>query len=539
VLAAAALLVGCVDFDAERTGFCTRNPERCEAGGGGGDGGGAGGDAGADGGTDGGGTDASTPVDAGTGVRVTRLRRYLLADGGRVEVPEDFAAAAPELSVLQGAGWAPVAGVVEGPGRYHFPEAPPGTLLLRLGGRYLVTDVRTLDLSETVLGRPGVAQTDAGLVPAVATVTGLAPAAEADVAGGDFLFLSVPAVGDWGTLEVAERRTLGQTDVVDAGALYGSGTWSRPPVFLPSDALGATLSQTELRDAGVVSGGGFIRYQAVSHTGPVTALVTDGGVMEVQARLEPAPQKEVLFELVRADFNALRTDVYPDAGFVESRFSISPVPGGLSEGWVGYSGFALELQVPDTDPSRLVRRLRYGLPLPAPVGEVGEASALFQVRLRTHDGTATLSTLASVQVRDRVDVLVASAITPRIGPVRGITLDGAPAAEPRLLGAASPLVAWQPPAVGTPSVYLVTVYELLAPTTPGGAARRLAVASFYVDAGQRSFRLPRNFFGAGKTYVLRVAAIQSSAYVPQRPFGLFTAVDYGLADAFTGAISVP
>jgi hypothetical protein len=93
-----------------------------------------------------------------------------------------------------------------------------------------------------------------------------------------------------------------------------------------------------------------------------------------------------------------------------------------------------------------------------------------------------------------------------------------------------PTLSWQPPALGTPSGYIVTLYYLV----PAGTGTSYNVLAIFRTT-QAGMQLPSGSLTPGYTYVFKVTAIQQNRDMLAAPFRL--SLPRGTADVLSGMIT--
>ena len=122
-------------------------------------------------------------------------------------------------------------------------------------------------------------------------------------------------------------------------------------------------------------------------------------------------------------------------------------------------------------------------------------------------------------------------LTPALTPVQSLRIDGADALSDLATPVTTaPTFSWGPPAVGSPSYYVLEVDALSA---VAGATVRTTVARVVTRSTQ--ITLPPGILAAGCTYFARVTATASSAPFDSAPFRSSPVVSW--ADALTGTFT--
>jgi hypothetical protein len=475
---------------------------------------------------DGGVADAGSDV-----VTVSAPMRYFSASG--METRPGNLASAPQILVPQPDGtFVTYNGVSDGAGGYVFSNIPKGTYYLKNGSGYIVTDARAVDVGYDILGRA-----DAQKLPGVYSaqlqfnVSNLAPwdsNANFQVASGelDMYGVSYPT-----TAPAAGGTTLVAANWMDS--LMGE-----MPKFEAARGDRAWVNQVSTFDAGTLpADGGTLTYSAVSRSTYLTPFSFDGSQsIIVQGAMTDPPDTVFPIEWRVPSFVGQATTVHPQATSSYSYLYVMPAAHGLANGWIGYSGELLTLRLPSTYTQDLVRRLSFGNPFPSSWGLVGEVQHTFRIPVQVA-GYSTYYNSASIYHMDQLDKLIANPVSLRLSPPRDLTLDGLSAYSSRLVGSASPVIGWKPPAVGTPTAgYYIRLYKYMPGS--GTALSRRAMAGFYVGPSVTELRLPPSVLEPAQNYTLEVSAIATPADLTRAPYRINSA-SYARASAVTSVFTTP
>lgn len=161
-------------------------------------------------------------------------------------------------------------------------------------------------------------------------------------------------------------------------------------------------------------------------------------------------------------------------------------------------------------------RLRYGNPFPADWHSVLDGIFAFSVRYLAPGATVPEVLQRGLSSSELIDTASGSdataRLTPRITPARTPTINGKPLFQNQLAVGTSPVLAWAPPAVGTPNQYFVRLIELSA---DGLRTRLRTVGRFYTT--ETTLTVPPGPMQPGHLYVVTIAALSSGSPVTQ-PF---------------------
>ncbi len=466
-------------------------------------------------------------------VTVSAPMRYFTASG--METRPGNLTTAPQILVPQADGtFVTYNGVSDGSGGYVFSNIPKGTYYLKNGSGYIVTDVRAVDVGYDMLGRA-----DAQKLPGVYSallqfnLSNLAPwdpsasfqvvSGELDMAGVSYLD-APPAAG---------ATTLVGSDWMDS--IIGE-----MPKFEAARGDRAWVTQTSTLDAGTLPGdAGTLTYTAVTRSTYLPPFSFDGSQSIVaQGAMTDPPDTVFPLEWRVSSFTGEATTVHPQATPSSSYFYVMPAAHGLANGWIGYSGELLTMRLPTGYTQDLVRRLSFGNPFPSSWGLVGEVSQSFRTLIQV-PGYSNYYITTSIYQMDRLDKLIANPITLRLSSPRELTLDGVSAYTSRMVGSASPVIGWKPPATGVPTAgYYVRLYKYTPSSSGSTFLTRRAMAGFYVGPSVTELRLPPSVLEPAQNYTLEVAAIATQADLTRAPYRI-NSPSYLRATATTSLFTTP
>ncbi|MFP2907319.1 hypothetical protein ACLESD_20190 [Pyxidicoccus sp. 3LFB2] len=483
-----------------------------------------------DGGTSDGGT-------SGT-VLVTGSTRFHTAAGVAVR-PLDMSASPPVVLVPNGSTFTRITGTAVD-GGYQFSGVPSGAYYLKSGSSYVVTDERQVDLSSNRLGRADSEFSDWTTTPVQLNLVGLSPWApwQGTNLPGSSLQVASRQVDLYGGVDILDIDPTGQTSVVSTGSELWAGT-GPIPVFEADKGDRLYVNQLSPMDAGTLPDGGALAYSTVVRSVEMGAFdfTADGTTpLPLTGVMQPVPTAEFPIEWRLPQFTARSTEVHPSATPSIPTFYVMPATHGLQHGWVGYSGELLTLQLPRGASYDFTRRLTYGNPFPSTWGLVGGATYSFRTLQPIPNGGGSQFYLSgTLATYDRLDNLVAGPVQPRVSPPRGLTIDGVPASTSREVGSASPVLAWQPPTLGTPTAYRVTFYRFSPEEFFTAIHARL-----YLPGSATQVRLPPGTLAPGGIYYVRVAALDVPGYdVEREPFGSVEKLPFAHADAISSFFTTP
>ncbi|WP_338871069.1 hypothetical protein [Myxococcus stipitatus] len=487
---------------------------------------------------DGGSTpDAGPSADGGPApddsVLVTSTTRFH-TPVGIAERADDLSSNPPEVLVFDGARFRVIQGSAA-PGGWRFLGVPQGPYYLSARGRYVVTDARQVEIGSNRLGRPDAVHVDTGgLLSLNLNLSNLEPWAQ-----GTLFELASAQVDMSGDVYVPGAIPLGATSLQVDGAAYSSYTGSGLPIFESEKRDRLYVNQLSPFSVGTTPDGRPVRYTALSRSVEVgTFDFTPDGItpLPVTAWLQPAPVREFPVEWRLPLFEHLATTAHPRANYAQSTFTLLPAAHGVSEGWIGYSGTLLSLRLPLGAAYDFTARLKFGNPFPPSWSVVGIAGSEYRVMEPLPDGSGRVVRLsARNSVHDRFDPFIAGPVVPRVLPPRSLTIDGVDASTPREVGTASPVVAWEPPLLGSPSAYRVRLDRF-----DGEMGGMVATGFIDVPGSITQVRLPPDMLQPDSIYYLHVTALDAPGFdVKRRPFKTNETVPSHSADAISSLFTTP
>lgn len=487
--------------------------------------------------TEGCGADGGTP--SGDTVLVTSTTRFHTAVGIAERV-DDLSASPLEVLVPNGSVFTRISGAAVD-GGVQFSGVPSGTYYLRHGSSYILTDARHVDVGSNRLGRPDTVLTNASFSPVQLNLVGLAPWEQwrGPNLPGTALQVTSRQLDLYGGVDILDIDPTGQTSIVSAGSQMWNSTVSMP-VFEADKGDRMVVNQLQPMDAGTLPDGGPIEYTAVVRSLEMGAFdFTPDGVtpMPVTGVMQPVPMYEFPIEWRLPRYTALASEVHPSATPSLPYFYVTPAAHGLADGWVGYSGELLSLQLPRGASYDFTRRLTYGNPFPSSWGTVGAVQYSFRTLQPIPSSSGGQFYLSGTMVTyDRLDRLVAGPLQPRVSPPRELSIDGVAASVAREVGTASPVISWRAPTLGTASAYRVAIYRF----DPENFSLGLSILRFYVPGSETQVRLPPGLLPSKGIYHVRVAAMDSPGYdVERKPYTYGEPLPFSSAEAISSFFTTP
>jgi hypothetical protein len=461
--------------------------------------------------------------------------------------PDVATASAPSALVQSGGTWSTlpgghlaadgsfVPGTMGADGSFVIPGAFGAYVLSYVlpGGvqAYVDTSATEVDLGYDVLGRPDQASPASPLLVSLA-LTGLDP--------WNPIWEQVQLTSSNANLSLTPNTF---------GALLGGDTSGTLSVsWMGQDGLplnrvqsGDTVFLHQLSTRSITSGDQLYFYSAATHATPAppdpaaltTLALPPGGSFSLARELPPLPLSAGLdvawsppaFEVsLPAMGPSSRTSAGPRAHALvvgASAFPLAPVAPPQKDGTPALVVFVVPAGTP-----QLAGTLYYGRFLSSLWNEWRGTTFRADVTYLAAGATNPLVETASLVRRDALPV-AAGTIVPGVTPVRLPLVNGADALTDQASVTGTPLLSWLPPATGSPTAYLVQVYELKAsgPSSVSAEVLRYATSATAVT-------IPPGVLAAGATYYARITALVAAVPLDSAPFR--AANVYQKAETLTG-----
>ncbi|QDE86448.1 ABC transporter substrate-binding protein [Myxococcus xanthus] len=406
-------------------------------------------------------------------------------------------------------------------GTISVPNVPSGRIYLKLGSRYLVSTGRAFDLGSTEWGRDG---TFASLpTPVMVSATGLSPWQP-----GDFLDMYSLNPGAFGYIDgsATGRPLAGATSLSGLSFDYAN---MLNPVLLDS-SRGDVFSLAQMRLQTSANG---VPYRAMHKVLDTSMTQVEGQPVTVSGTFtQPVATGTFAVDWRRSAFEAIRTQVNPDAVSTYNEIWMSARPAALSSALASISGPPLLVKLnPDTQRTDIVTgSMTYNNPLPATWQKVAFAVAGFTKSYAL--GTATPYTMSvDIRVEQEASAFTAAPVQPLVGPVQAPQVNTRGAFQ-NLTGVGTDAsLRWSKPLVGTATNYVVNIYRLGA---SNGSTTATRVAVLHTDL--QSVYLPPDVLRAGQTYFAEIQSwYQPGSNLATSPFK--RSLPRGRASVLTGMFS--
>ena len=409
-------------------------------------------------------------------------------------------------------------GAMNPDGSFGIPNVPAGYVWLQVGPSvYFWIATSDFDFGEDIIGAPIV-----GLNPPVTTtfnysISGLQPAQPGDYLsvrseGEDLLQLPFPLFLSNGATSV--NVVIPEPSIID---------WSKIDTLFISQYLATTS--------------GTFRGFALGPTQTLTGLtLTNGATNNITATLSPSPSASISLSIKGTQWASAAATIGPSASgpnssnyflfaqpYLTDRLSgrfyavgsgpsfsllrpappLSPISTLSLFGLCGSSvipagfpspTFPLPPIVTDVD----YGALSYGDPFPSPWQRLFQYCQVSEVSLPRPNSSVTDTFLLSNR---QITAAPGGPVVPILSPVQNPMINGASIFQTATLNTTSVNLSWNPPAVGQPYGYYVTVYQL-GTLINGGTEEYIGVGRF--GTAKTSMQVP--FLGAGNTYVFLITS---------------------------------
>jgi hypothetical protein len=427
---------------------------------------------------------------------------HFVTDTGVTDAPRDFSSAVFSSYTPDGDGFDLRSGVGAADGTFTVPVGE-GASTWDLGfvpfsgiaPEYLVGGTLTYDFSSYVLGRLD-REFPMASTPVVIEAAGLAP---------------------WGALDdleifVSNAGAIVFSPQVDFTAPITAGSTTIPAQTIDwlsqfNPLVDAAKGDTTVMFQLATQTSGTDSYAAIAKLGTATGFTqSDGQSSNLTVSMADVPQDETLtVHWKRSQFAALADQAGPGAVPGASLLAVDALPDANTRGFFASAPDLVEFLQPPGGTTDLDETFTYGNPFSTggtPWDEFVLVEGEFSVPVRA--GTTTPATVdAGYYAQVPVGALQTDGtIAPKLSGVSNIRVGGKEVSTAAQSGVGlTPLVAWDAPAIGTPTSYQVTIDAV---TAANGATELRTVA--YFETADTSLQLPSDMLTAGTKFVAIITA---------------------------------
>ncbi|MGQ0506539.1 MAG: hypothetical protein ACT4TC_14595 [Myxococcaceae bacterium] len=433
-----------------------------------------------------------------TGVRAQRL----INDKGEQVVPYDISREVIAAYLSSGSSWTTLTGVGTTDGRFSVSGVPPGvSYWMRMDFIYVLSTERAFDLSIINWGRVGTGNVSLG---------------------GTAVNLS----------NVTDTQPWDANDLLQLASM-GSGLFIfNPPTVIATGAtaFSQTISFTQGRDVLIDAAKGDrlevskltlntnngVPYNTLLRTlrSPVGFSMVDGQSRDLSGLSFTAPSTfSSTFDWRRSELAMHGVTAVPAPGPMGTNaayLQVRALPRGATRGW--YQDGPILMNAFNSDGSADINfTATYANPF-----EGTDLLCWTGIYFRTSYtlGSATAySDSAKIFTYDTVAASSAGPLRAKMTPVRNVRLNNTSLSAPLTGTGIDPSLAWDPPAVGMPTLYFILVNEL---RNADGRTTSVFVNTLVTNTTQ--ITLPPGVLQLGKTYYLRIIAQSDTATSLVKPF---------------------
>ncbi|HXC17104.1 MAG TPA: hypothetical protein VNV60_06660 [Holophagaceae bacterium] len=389
-------------------------------------------------------------------------------------------------------------GVGHSDGTFSIENVPAGFYWLKIGRNYLWTSVDNVQWVFDLYGRadviyPGTSPTNLSL-----TASNLNTWQSTDE-----LFWTVPNAG----FTISTNGATGITNAPTVGAT-ALNNYTMEFVSLGLPLLDATkndqayLTQLTSRTASTET---YRALGKVFNVPPTT--MTDGGSATASGGFLDIPQSSTLhLGWKRSALAAMTASVNPNATVVQTEFGLWASPLGTG---MGIPGDAFQLFTYDSGSVSATTDLdlgdlAYGNPFPASWTPLAETYFTWSVSYQAPGASSAISLLRSCYTATTTLPTAAAPIAPLLSPVQNPRINGKSLFQNQVSVGLNPTIAWDAPATGVPTGFVVTIYQL---SNNAGASQLLRTGAMRTAA--RQITVPSGLMTTGNTYVVTISAVRS------------------------------
>lgn len=437
------------------------------------------------------------------------LARHILADGGVLLLPADLSAAWVTLYLDDHDGGFAIStthGTAEG--TFAVDPVPQERFIVAVADALVSTTTRELHLGQNYPGRPGVFGANRGEGLRL-SATNLAP-----WTGDDELQLTSWNAG-LDAFSTTQSPRLVRENGPDAGDTSLSSMWldlEGYPVIEASKGDDLRLLQLSAHAAE-----GGLTWKSVTRTAALELDLALNELTVVSVALEDVPQRPITARFDATSFEDARAEVHPDAAPLEARWLLDAHLGPFGPNTISTGAPDLAIVAAGPDAGVVSLALTWGNPFPPSFSPFVSVAVRFEAPYRAPQPDGGLSPPRSeTAVISRLVPLEAASelLEAPLTPLRHVRIDGVAIDEGFPMVPGSPVVSWEPPRRGTPTLVDIQAVAL----DPGPVTRRTEGPTLRVVGDVGEVRLPPGFLDPGATQYLRLTAItQPPEWNPSTP----------------------
>jgi hypothetical protein len=401
-----------------------------------------------------------------------------------------------------GGGFTTIAGQGKSDGTFSIPNVPAGTYYLQYGYpnflyNYLITSAHMLDFGSDSIGRPDVRYSSAATTFSP-TLSGLSPWGAKDHV--EMLSANAGAYA-YNVKDPANPPKAGDTSLMASKLAYQQ-------YFYPGQLIDSTKSdQAYAYQLSTQMSASLGQYTALTNSVLLPSFsVVNAKDNPIAGTLAAAPPSTFSTHFAVSQFEKLATTGTPGAQVEGSSFFVESLPGGLMYGPLQPSADLIEFNGMPGGADADTGTLTYGNPFPASWGTYIDVVSGFAVSYPLPGLATPLTVQGTIRFTADVAALDASGLTPPIGPVLNMKVNGKPATGTLTGITTTPTISFDPPALGTASSYSITLAGVTVSSTNMPGTQPVA---FFRTHGTR-ITVPAGALQSGAAYV----AVVSANYAP-------------------------
>ena len=441
---------------------------------------------------------AATPLRIVTGLYSITYHQ----DSATTLQPQDLSAT-PITALVPNAsgGFDTLTGVGHSDGTFSITNVPVGYYWLKFGRSYLWTNSDNVEWVFDTYGRADVAYPATQPTNLAMSATGLNA-----WQGTDELFWSVPNQGftysTTGILGITNAPNPGDTALTNYTMEFVQNGF---PLLDATKGDQAYLTQLTTRAA---SGQAYRALGKAFYLPPTT--MADGATTTATGGFLDIPQTSSLhLAWKRSALAAMTASVNPSATVVQTEVGLWLSPLGTN---VGIPGDAFQLFTYDSGDVAATTDLdlgdlAYGNPFPSAWTPLVETYFTWSIPYMAPGATTPVNLLRSAYSATTTMPTAASPLAPQLGPVQNPRINGKTLFQNQLGVGTSPSLAWDNPATGAPTGYVVSVYQLKNNSGASGFGPRTVFRT-----AARAFTVPPGVMTSGNTYVITISAVKNPGY---------------------------
>jgi hypothetical protein len=418
-------------------------------------------------------------------IQGSQVQSYIVESGAVSNKPVDLTSAQIAAYVPTGSTYlAPLPGTGLADGSFTIPNVPAGGFYIKLNDAFYWTTQNTIDLGWDALGRMDAQQ---AVNPPVLSLNVASP---------------LPLLWHLSDELQVYTANLSFYDLGDCPFTQPEDTfsWSDSWNTLPSAATDTTyIYQLTSRPT---TAGSKLLALAASTSMPLTLL--DGVNASYPVELSPVDSTSnfhlnVAGSALAAIRPGISTNASPDGTYA----ALDAMPTGASRGVTGITPDLVILLNAQMSSDTDFGDVSYGNPFPATWAPFVDLADQVYVNYSVPNTSTKVRVVGINSTQTTTMPSASNPIAPLIGSVSNPTIGGMNFHDDLQNVGTTPTLSWQPPTLGSPTSYVIRLYEIRANSVGGYSAYTVATFS----TTQQSFTIPDGYMQAGKMNFFRIMAM--------------------------------